>query len=85
MQGTWASVSADLDAEFAAEMRETYPDAALEQNLKDLDKFEETIPESQVKKLKKIDSYLTENPERAGKELTTLNCQRLQIQYWGRN
>ncbi|AAK77705.1 ORF36 [White spot syndrome virus] len=62
-------VSADLDAEFAAEMRETYPDAALEQNLKDLDKFEETIPESQVKKLKKIDSYLTENPERAGKEI----------------
>nr|BDT62715.1 MAG: wsv011-like protein [Metapenaeus ensis nimavirus]GBG35496.1 wsv011-like protein [Metapenaeus ensis nimavirus] len=47
-------VSETLDEEFAAEMRETYPDSAIREMDKAAEEFEKSIPASQSKKLDAI-------------------------------
>ena len=54
MKDMGLEVSKKLDAEFAAEMRETYPDTALKEVDESVEDFESSIPSSQAEKLKTI-------------------------------
>ena len=54
MKAMGIQVSKDLDAEFAAEMRKTYPDTAIREFDESAKEFEKHIPEIQIREIEEI-------------------------------
>ena len=60
MRDMGVEVSEEVDSVFAAEMRETYPDAVMKEWDDAMEDFQKSIPESQIQKLEEIENEVKE-------------------------
>nr|BDT63489.1 MAG: wsv011-like protein [Sesarmops intermedium nimavirus]GBG35576.1 wsv011-like protein [Sesarmops intermedium nimavirus] len=77
MKSMGVQVSKDLDVEFAAEMRETYPDTAIREFEESAKEFQKNIPESQVREIEEISREAGENLEKLEQKINDTELSKI--------